>query len=296
MKVAWLFCPFLSLFLLSSVAFSETANEEQVASSTANEKTILEKRVREKNKTKHYSNIVNLYHPNYILPYYRTGRPYQSIYWEATPNNQFIMQDELKAQISFLVPLIHHLLDYKPLSLNFAYTQLMYWQVYADSQYFRETNYEPEFFIENYFNPYIATQIGINHQSNGRGGVLERSWNRVILQLQFSGTRWLAHIRGWALIDQAKSSDLHNPNIAYYLGYENLLFSYKFSSLKASIEAQNIASGLKRGFVQVTLSYPLLKALSIYGQFFSGYGQSLIEYDHRTTSFGIGVALNDWMN
>jgi phospholipase A1 len=258
-------------------------------------KTVLEHKKDEQNSTSKYPGIVNLYRPNYILPYYSTAKPYASIYYNQTPNNQMVMNDELKAQLSFLVPLARHLLKEKPLSLNFGYTQMMYWQVYAKSQYFRETNYEPEFFIENYFNPYIVGQIGIDHQSNGRGGELERSWNRGFLQVQFSGPNWLAHIKGWALVDKADSSNLHNPEIAYFLGYDNLLFSWNFMDVTTSIEVQNVESGLKRGFVQLGLSYPVLKSLSIYGQFFNGYGQSLIEYNHKTTSAGIGIALNDWM-
>ncbi|STX51535.1 Phospholipase A1 precursor [Legionella busanensis] len=279
----------LNSCLLSTVCFSETEPLQD-------EETVLEKQVTEKKETARYINILNLYHPNYILPYYHTRNPFQEIYWQATPDNQSVMQDELKAQISFLVPLVHHLIKDKPMSLNFAYTQLMYWQVYADSQYFREINYAPEFFIENYFNPTIAAQFGVNHQSNGRGGLLERSWNRLFLQLQFSGSRWLAHVRAWTLIDEERSSDVHNPNIAYYLGYENTFISYQFSTLKASLEVQNLASGLKRGFIQMTLSYPFLNTLSLYTQFFSGYGQSLIEYNHKTTSFGIGLALNNWIS
>lgn len=259
------------------------------------EQTVLEQKTNEQQQSENYPNVINLYRPNYILPYYYTGTPYQAIYQNQTPNNQSIMSDELKAQISLLVPLVHHIIIDKPIALNVAYTQLMYWQVYAKSQYFRETNYEPEIFLEENFNPYFGGQLGLDHQSNGRGGILERSWNRAYLQLQFSGTQWLAHIKGWTLIGQADSSDLHNPDIAYFLGYDNLLFSYRFSKLQASIEAQNIESGFSRGFVQATLSYPLFRTLSIYGQFFHGYGQSLIEYNHKTSSAGIGISLNDWM-
>ncbi len=257
--------------------------------------TVLSKKIDDRQKTENNPNLVNLYRPNYLMPYYYTGSPYQTIYLGNTPNNQAIKNEELKAQISFLVPIIHHLIKEEPLALNFAYTQLMYWQVYAKSQYFRETNYEPELFFENYFNPFFSALLGVNHQSNGRGGSLERSWNRAFLQFNLSGSNWLAHIRGWALIDQAESSDLHNPDIVHFLGYENVLLAYKIDKLKAAVEVQNIESGFKRGFVQVTLSYPALKSFSVFGQFFNGYGQSLIEYNHRTTSAGIGISLNDWI-
>ena len=125
---------------------------------------------------------------------------------------------------------------------------------------------------------------------------MERSWNRAYLQLKFTGQNWLAQFRGWTLLAENDSSNLHNPDIAYYLGYENITLSYKLFKWKASIEAQNIESGFQRGFVQVTLSYPILRSISLYGQFFNGYGQSLIEYNHKNTAFGIGISLNDWIN
>lgn len=243
----------------------------------------------------HNTKIIHLYRPNYILPYYYTNNPYHSVYKQTTPNNQMIKNEEFKGQISLLVPIINHLFKQKPLSLNFSYTQLMYWQVYAKSQYFRETNYEPELLIENYFSPHWAAQMGVNHQSNGRGGILERSWNRFFLQLRYANNGWLASLRGWALMNEKDSSDVHNPDIARYLGYENLVISHNVFGAKGSVELQNIESGLKRGYVQVTLSYPIFKSLSLYGQFFNGYGQSMLEYNHRSTSAGIGLALNDWL-
>jgi len=258
--------------------------------------TILEQEIKSQNKKESHPDLINLYKPTYVLPFYQTNTPYQEIYFNETPNNQLIKREELKAYFSFLIPVVRHVYENKPIALNFAYSQLMYWQVYAKSQYFRETNYEPELFLENYFNKYMSAQLGVNHQSNGRGGYLERSWNRGYLQLKFTGKKWLVQVRGWALLAENQSSNLHNPDIAHYLGYENVVLSYKIGKWKTSVEAQNIESGFERGFVQVTASYPILKAISIYGQFFNGYGQSLIEYNHKNTGFGIGFSLNDWIN
>ena len=184
----------------------------------------------------------------------------------------------------------------KYLSLNASYTQLMYWQFYADSQYFRETNYEPEIFIKYLLQKNTELQVGVNHQSNGRGGILERSWNRLFAELAVSGQCWLAKLKVWNLIAKSSSSDLHNPDIAKFLGYENLLLSWKIKDVILTAEFQNIESGLKRGFYMLSASYPITNNLAIYGQFFDGYGQSLIEYNHKTKSFGIGIKLNDFID
>ncbi|WP_131782361.1 phospholipase A [Legionella gresilensis] len=284
------------IFSVSCVFSAFTFAAEPSKETTADDKTVLEQEIQAQNRAEKYPNLINLYRPTYILPFYQTNHPYQDIYLNETPDSQRVKNEELKAYFSVLIPVVRHLYRDKPVALNFAYSQLMYWQVYAKSPYFRETNYEPELFIENYFSRYMSGQIGVNHQSNGRGGYLERSWNRAYAQVKFSGQNWLVQLRGWSLLAESESSDLHNPDIAHYLGYENILFSYSWNNLKASIEAQNIESGFKRGYVLASLSYPILKSISLYGQFFNGYGQSLIEYNHKNTGFGIGIAVNDWIN
>lgn len=238
---------------------------------------------------------ITLYRPSYVLPYYYTKDPDYAVYVNNTPNDQQIKNSEFKAQLSFYVPVIRNLFYDPNKTLLIAYTQLNYWQVYASSQYFRETNYEPEIMVEHHFHPNWLFRFGVNHQSNGRGGDLERSWNRIIETLQLSGEKWLASVSVWQLIFKNQSSNLHNPEIAHYLGYDSILFSYKIKEVRASVQIQNIESALTRGSITGTLSYPVTEHISIYGQYFNGYGQSLIEYNHRTQAFGVGVAFNDWI-
>jgi phospholipase A1 len=260
------------------------------------QKSIIEEKVSEKKAADKNPISIALYNPTYILPYYYTASPYYSIYKNQTPNDQKIQRNEFKSQLSFVVPLSHPMPNLRPDgTLNIAYTQLNFWQVYASSQYFRETNYEPELFYEDHVKS-VLFRLGVDHQSNGRGGQLERSWNRAVSTVQMSGDSWLVGVKAWALIFTGESSQLHNSDIAKFLGYENILFSYKFQSKAVlSVQLQNLESFMRRGYGEITLSYPVLRHMSLYAQYFNGYGQSLIEYNHRTQAAGVGVSFNDWI-
>ncbi len=235
-----------------------------------------------------------LYQPNYILPYYNTGSPYQSVYAGQTPDDQRVMRSEFKTQLSLMMPVWRHLLGPKT-ALNIGYTQLFYWQFYAKSQYFRETNYEPEIFFSNNFTRNWLYNVGLVHQSNGRGGALERSWNRVYIDVKFSGQHWLVSIKPWLLIFNNESSNLHNPDIAHYLGYERTVIAYQLLNTTLSVTARNIESGFRRGSFEADWTFPVSEHINGFVQFFSGYGQSLIEYNHHTNSAGVGIALNSWI-
>jgi len=234
--------------------------------------------------------------PTYILPYYYTGKPDQEVYpTDQNPDNQPIQKQEFKAQLSLLFPLWRNL--FKGTGLFASYTQLSYWQFYAKSQYFRETNYEPAIFLRRHILANAEWRLGLVHQSNGRGLPYERSWNRAFLDFRISGEKWLISLKPWFLIFKSDSSNVHNPDIADYLGYGRVLLAYKIRRQTFSLMFRNaLESGFKRGAVELTWSFPLFSTkLKGMVQFFSGYGQSLIEYNHYTNSAGVGIALSDWI-
>jgi phospholipase A1 len=51
-----------------------------------------------------------------------------------------------------------------------------------------------------------------------------------------------------------------------------------------------------RGAVELSYSFPIRHTrLKGYLKYFNGYGESLIDYNHRIQSFGVGFLLSDWL-
>lgn len=234
------------------------------------------------------------YKPTYVLPFYYTATPYDAIYKNNIPRNQKLMQTEFKGQFSFQVPLIPHLFSKKN-SLNFGYTQESFWQAYNKSAFFRESNYAPELFLRSIINTNFTSKLGVIHQSNGCGYIYERSWNRVYGEAIFSGKNWMLSLEPWLRLRESKAKD-HNPNIEDYLGNGRVLLVFKLGSNTLSLTTRNnIQSHFKRGAEKLTWSFPLTKHVRGLVEVFSGYGQSLIEYNHYTNTFALGISISDWM-
>ena len=234
------------------------------------------------------------YQPNYILPFYYTGSPDNTVYGNQLPNNQPLSHYDLKFQLSLKYPVWDLNANQK---LYIAYTQMSYWQAYQQSPFFRETDYEPEIFLANVINQPIGKgwqanflNVGAMHQSNGEGGSLERSWNRAYINVIGSKNNWTVSFQPWYIFQDSALQE-HNPDIGHYMGYEQATVAYQYVNQEFSIQARNtLESGFSRSGVTLSWSFPTgLRSLKGYVQAFNGYGQSLIEYNHRTTSVGVGV-------
>lgn len=184
-----------------------------------------------------------------------------------------------------------------------GYTQSSRWQVYNSgmSRPFRETNYEPEAilaFRTNYelfgFKGSLAS-IGVNHQSNGRALPLSRSWNRVIAQAGFERDDWMVLLRPWWRLPENDGSD-DNPGIENYMGRGELIVARKWQGHVLSVQARHSLRGGENshGSAQLAWSFPIAGDLKGYVQLFSGYGESMIDFNHRQTVLGLGFSVFDW--
>jgi phospholipase A1 len=182
-----------------------------------------------------------------------------------------------------------------------AYTQQSQWQMYNDeiSRPFRETNYMPELLVS--YRPGVElpggfswklANLAFNHQSNGRTDALSRSWNRLIGTFGVERENLALFADAWWRIPESDDKD-DNPDITDYYGHGRItaLYRWREHSFSGWIRG-NVRTG--KGAVQLAWSSPrFLGPLRAYVQLFSGYGESMIDYNFKQTTIGAGVALSD---
>jgi phospholipase A1 len=244
--------------------------------------------------------------PNYALGASYNSTPYNTEFLEEQFNDSNISLDavEAKFQISLKFPLLVGLFN-DTFDIYAAYTNRSFWQVYNKdaSSPFRETNHEPEAWVQ--FHPnweFLGftnawNSFGIVHQSNGRGGTLSRSWNRVYAWFTLERGNLAMSFKPWYRIPE-DSVDDDNADITDYLGHYELTASYKVGeNVFSMMSRNNIESGFKRGAFEFSWSFPLgnWPYLKGYAQYFTGYGESLIDYNQYVNTIGIGVSLTDWL-
>lgn len=196
-------------------------------------------------------------------------------------------------------------------SVWFGYTQQSYWQLFspAISRPFRATDHEPEVM---YVYPTTAelpfgwkwrySGVGLVHQSNGQSNPLSRSWNRVYLMTGMElGNRVSVNARLWRRIPESSGSD-DNPGISDYVGRGELSAFWninKDNTVGATL--RHSLSSSDRGSVRLEWMQALGSGLwggksnlRLHTALFSGYGDSMIDYNRKRTVFSIGLSLVDF--
>ncbi len=139
--------------------------------------------------------------------------------------------------------------------------------------------------------------LGFNHQSNGRSKPLSRSWNRLVANVGLEKENFNVLLKTWYRIPEDEQGD-DNPDIIRYMGYGELRFLYAHRYDDFSFMIRNNLRKETKGAYEASWSHPVFKEkknLRFYVQFFTGYGENLIDYNHANRRIGAGVMLNDWL-
>lgn len=251
------------------------------------------------------------YHVNYLLPFsYRQGN-----YESYVPSDHY-KNIEAELQISFRLDFFSNLFGLHEI-YTAAYTQRSFWQVYAASAPFRETNYQPELFVT--FPTYVrkmplkAVMVGFGHQSNGQGNITEaditdvnltadpglapylrnrsRSWNYLWGEAAMQFGSVFTEFKLWYRLPEHGKDD--NPDLIDYLGHGDVKFILPYGkSVTTLMLRQNFMTG--KGAQELTWSYPVDRQENVfwYLKVFSGYGESLIDYNNYVTKFSVGFSFS----
>ncbi len=237
---------------------------------------------------------IRAYQPNYALISHLKSFNYEP-YRAFDPENQ-LSPTELKLNISLQAKLADDVFGNDG-DIWIAYTQTSYWQVFNTdiSSPFRATDYNPEVratFLTDVELPGITLRnlaIGLRHDSNGQAGTLSRSWNRVFADFQFASGGFVVSIRPWvAVFDRGD-----NPDIEDYYGNFEVRTTWETRNQVFSATFRNLLddhSGL-----ELDWSFPISGRLRGLMQWYYGYGENLIDYNHKNNRIGIGVMMSDWL-
>lgn len=202
--------------------------------------------------------------------------------------------------------------DWARQSLNdlyFAYTQTSFWNLLTNDPSFYDTSYKPSafFYFTNVFGGdtnglfRMDAQPGFEHESNGRGGPMERSFYTLYAQSTFTVGRpenWEFSLQPRAWVYTMVGHN--NPDIAKYHGYADLIavISHGETAKWGGMElmttfhlgSEGSHPGLKFDFF-----FNLPKFLgfnpALQVEYFTGYEQTLIQYNTYSHGLRGGVCL-----
>jgi len=239
------------------------------------------------------------YRTNYFLPFAIANRVYQA----HSPGEKF-KESEAEIQISLKLKMDSSLLGFNE-KYYLSYTQHAFWQIYIQSAPFRESIYNPEAFVvfpvsDSESLLHIRSfKVAVAHQSNGQpntkdnpvynGFNLSKSINYLYATLRLQHKTLISDITLLTpFFGSANLSD--NPDIMKYMGYTKVEFTYFYNEHMFGLMLRgNPAS--RKGAVEASYSYPLKNAY-LYAKVFSGYMESLIDYNHYVTKFAIGLSFS----
>jgi phospholipase A1 len=142
--------------------------------------------------------------------------------------------------------------------------------------------------------------LGIVHQSNGQSLPLSRSWNRAYLMAGAENGRLQVHARVWKRLPESGGED--NPGIGDFIGRAEARFVWHADRDNLwSLTGRHSLHATARGSWRLewfrTLGDPgegPPGGLQLHAAVFTGYGDSLLDFNRRRTVFSLGLSLVEW--
>ncbi|MCE5299450.1 MAG: phospholipase A [Spirochaetia bacterium] len=242
----------------------------------------------------------------FSVPLFSYTNEYDPIPWPLEgyrPNYFMLGIPNSKLSLSMKIEII------KDRNFYFAYTQLMWWSLWEESNPFYELNYNPEFFYRFKFseggNHWLDVGL-LDHESNGRElGPDSRSWNRFYLRYTgstdtvdrshkvfWSVKTWYPYLCGPTNTDILWYRGLCELEVTFTNTLDNFFYRNDFT-IRIFPGGPSHMDFL-RGGQEITFransifTKPFLFIWII--QFYHGYCENLLDYNREETELRIGLS------
>lgn len=304
---AFLFLIFVLIVSTSFFSFSSYADDQKVTVKNRfdrNASAYLKRRELEL-ATDHNPFAITPHKPNYMLPATYNFTPGK---FSVGGKPAELEHEEMKFQISFKILLARNLFE-DNVNLHFGYTNNSFWQAYNSeiSAPFRDTNHEPELMLSYHNSVHIgpvqvlSSTLGFSHQSNGNSAELSRSWNRLYLQFIAEYNHWYYSFKPWYRLPEQKKRTINdikgddNPDISDFMGHFEFRAITFFEKHSFDFMLRNNFRSDNKGAFEFGWTFPLSQRLRGYTQIFTGYGESMLDYNESSTRIGFGIMMTNWL-
>lgn len=212
------------------------------------------------------------------------------------PLNEKITKNSADAsfQISIRQRLTRSILPFKTF-LYLTYTQKSFWNIYAQSSPFKDTNYNPGLGLGKYilYNDRVvgAAFVQLKHESNGRDGEDSRSWNYLSMSMKYyfntrfniAGEIWVPYVDGG-----------ENKDLLDYRGLGFVSINYTSNKHRWWLSADiNPRKGWGNVNTTLTAAFRMSDRSNqyLFARFYQGYGESLLDYNKYAMNIRIGICI-----
>ncbi|MDU1890536.1 MAG: phospholipase A [Dysgonomonas sp.] len=212
------------------------------------------------------------------------------------PLNEEITKNSADAsfQISIRQRLTRSVLPFNTFAY-LTYTQKSFWDIYATSSPFRDTNYNPGLGLGKYlfYKNKLAGAIFVQlkHESNGRDEEDSRSWNYISLSTKYyfnarfnlAGEFWIPYVDGG-----------NNKDLLDYRGLGYISINYISNKHKWWLAAEiNPRKGFGNINTVLSASFRISERSNqyLFARFFQGYGESLLDYNKYVMNIRVGICI-----
>lgn len=206
---------------------------------------------------------------------------------------------DITADAAFQIS-IKHRITMQTLPFNtfayLTYSQKSFWDIYAESSPFRDSNYNPGLGLGKYLfrdNKLAgAASVQVMHESNGRDSIDSRSWNYLILSMKYYFSPNLS-ITGefWPPFTEFGTN---SKDLIDYKGYGCLTANYVTNNQRWWLSADLLP---RKGFGNINTTFTAAFRVSsqstqyLFARFYQGYGESQKDYQKYVINIRVGICI-----